>query len=496
MEVFESCLDTDAQFQDRRDATQLHRICAVCHLWKTVAEGNPVLWLYVSGSDPLQHINKALNLSGSRSITVFYDGELASLVPEEEFIAAVEPHAARWGHAMILYEDWNEAPVQVWESSKLSKLHTLELASNSYEYRRIISLGAEPELPNLREATFINMPLHLNPGQLPGLRTLQLSDYKDPETRFTISQLLDLLRGTPHLERLMLVDVEIAADVESKEWFALPGLTELHLDSVNPDGIRQFLSSIRLPQFNTDRREARHECSGEAPNNPNSIPYYERDLDVLKIRDRKMNILAGSFKLFVEVGGESSVLQFLWAVLEGFAKKLASSQHIHADIELTDRMARAVPFILHLLDQFPNFKSIQVIQTDGTLPLLTIIRLLGRPQFGWARDVWFFPHLETISVRVENPPFLELGGVCQQRGTAAATSGCPKAIKQLHIEEPLDSIKDQFMSQADSEIERNLDYLKTILGAGQLFWLYEPWPRDDDDSEDDDGSEDEPEPTL
>lgn len=457
-----------------------------------MAETNPALWRYVSALDPLDHINKALDLSRSMSISAFYVDEIGldPRVSEEEFMAAVEPHAARWGHAAIFYEDLNGAPVQVWESSKLSQLHTLDLRSSSDEYTRRISLGGELELPNLREATFANIPVWLNPGQLPGLRFLQLSEYRDPGTSFTISQLLHLLRGTPHLEALYLVGVEIVADVKSEESFALPELTELRLDEVNPDGIQLFLSSIRLPKFNEKRHKIRRELPGEAPNNPNRIPYYDRDLDILEFQDSGIIISAGRLQFCAWAEAESSVPQFMGAVLEGLARELTSSQHIHADIKVTNRLGvAAITSILDRLDQCPNFKSIHVTQSKEITPLLTIIRLLGRPKVSLAREVWYFPHLEAISIRVEKLPFLELGAVCQRRGTAAARSGSPKEIKQLHIE-PLEivSLGEQLRGQVGYNMKRVLDWLQNILGAGQLFWLFEPWPRG--------VNGDEPEPTL
>ncbi|KAG9041739.1 hypothetical protein FS837_011823 [Tulasnella sp. UAMH 9824] len=463
VDVFESCLDIDNNEDHfRQDATQLHRICAVCHRWKTVAEGTPRLWCYVSSLDPPQHINKALELSQMLPIAVVYNN-LGSRVSEEAFRATVNPHAARWDQAFLNYDDLDKVDPQVWESSNLSKLHSLEVFSDSAEYtRHPILLNCGQGLPNLQVAKFVNIPLRLTPGQLPGLRMLELTGCEDPETGFSIPQLLQILTGTPQLQRLGLFDIEIEADI----------------NGVDPDRIKQLLSSIHLPQCEKDQNEAHHQVSEEAPTNPDDVSFDERDIDVLDVQDDQMYSLIGRFKLFASAGSDWSVLEYMGMALDGFAKEIASSEHIHVEINITDRPeAPAITSILIRLDQLPNLRSLELVLSPGTAPLLTLIQLLSRPNVVSDRIFWYLPHLEFLFIRAERPPFLELGKLCWVRRRAAEILKCPKEIRELHISPMDESLEEEFRSQVDYKIEQELDRLQGILGKGQLFWGSEPWTK-------------------
>ncbi|KAG9041738.1 hypothetical protein FS837_011822 [Tulasnella sp. UAMH 9824] len=473
--IFKSCLDPNPGSYARRDATKLHRICAVCHRWKTVAEGTPSLWCYVSSLDPPQHIDKALELSQPMPIAVVYN-HVGARVSEETFRAAVNPHTARWDLAFLVYEDLDKAEKQVWESSNLSKLHSLEVISHSDEYTRSpVFLNCGQDLLNLQVAKFLNVPLRLNAGQLPGLRHLELTSYAGPDG-FTIPKLLHLLAGTPQLESLGLINMDIEVDAAFKGSIAVHSLVSLELYDVNPDGIRQLLSSIRFPQCDQDHSEAHHQLCQEALNHRNTTPFRERDFDILEIGDDRMHFYLGRFQLSAFTGSDWSILEYMGIVLEGFAEEFTSSKHIHALIEITNGpKAPAITSILNVIDQLPNLRSLEPILSSETAPVLTLIQLLGRPNVLSQRVVWYLPHLEFLIVRVEHAPFLELGELVWERRRAAEKSNCPKEIRELHIA-PLDeTLEAEFEDQVDYQIKQGMDKLQSKLGRGQLFWGSERW---------------------
>lgn len=477
MAIFNSCLATNNYDHSRQDATKLHRICAVCHRWKTVAEGSPVLWRYVSALDPPEHVVKALELSQQMSIAVVYS-DLRPRVSEEAFRAMVNPHAARWDQAVMAYDDLDKAEPQVWESYNLSKLHTLEVVSRSSEYtRNSIRLNRGQHLPNLQKAKFVNVPLSLTPGQLPGLRVLELTQCQDPDSGFSIPKLLHLLTGTPQLERLCLLDTDLETDdIAFQGPSTFPALTWLELEDVTLDRVQELLSSIHVPQCDRGDNEVHHQLSEEDPTGPDDVPFDERDYDVLEFQDGSIDLLLGEFRVAISAAFEWSVLDYTEILLERFSDGLASSEHIHAEIEITDRPgAPAITSILNTLDKFANLRSLGLILSSGTAPLLTLIQLLSRPNILPDRVAWHLPHLEFLFITADHPPFLELGEVCWERRKAAELSKCPKAIRELHFS-PLDEdLEEEFMSQVDDAIEQELDKLQTKLGRGQIFWGSDPW---------------------
>lgn len=478
MGIFKSCLDTDIENRFRRDGTQLHRICAVCHRWKTVAEGSPDLWRHLSALDPPQHVVKALERSRPMSITVVYN-PFNTRLSEKAFMATVNPYAAIWDEAFMVYGNLDQAGLQVWESSNLPKLHTLGVISYSAEYtRHPILLNCGQEVPNLQEAKFLNVPLHLNPGQLSGLRVLELTQCEGPDTAFTVLKLLHLLKGTPQLRRLGLFNMKIEANVAFPGSITCPSLTCLELEDVDLDAIQQLLSSIHLPQCHRDQDEAHHQVSDEVPTNPVNIPYRERAFAILYVQDDRMYLWMEGPGTFTFAGFGWAVLGYMEAMLEGFAKELASSKHICAVIKMTDRPETPpMSSTLTVLDRLPNLRSLELVLSPGTAPLLTLIQLLGRPSVLPDRVVWYLPHLESLLVRAEHAPLLELGQVCWERSRAAETSKCLKEIQELYILPLNELLEEEFKSKVDYKLELKLDRLQGKLGRGQLFWAWEPWRR-------------------
>ncbi|KAG9023423.1 hypothetical protein FS837_005816 [Tulasnella sp. UAMH 9824] len=470
--IFESCLDTGCHGRYRRDASQLHRICAVCYRWKTVAEASPVLWRYVSGLDPPQHIEKALRLSQPLTITVVYFESPDSLVSKEAFTAAVDPHVARWRRMSMVYEEWDEA-LEIWERSELPKLHTLEVHSHSSEYPgRSIRLSGGKSLPNLQVATFFRIPLRLDPAQLPGLRALELTAYDNLETTFTTRQLLHLLMGTPRLQSLTLFDVAIDEDVAFQGSITLPNLAYLLLDGVDVDGIRHLLSLIDLPKCKEDLPKIHH--SGEIPYHPKKILYYGQNFDILEFQNDGIHFCVGKVDLSASTGSELDGLECMETVARRFAEELTSSQGIQAGIEVPDRLTSPmIDLIFDQLDRFPGVRALHMIQCSGLAPLLTLIGRLGQPKVHGGRVAWHLPHLEAILIKVQHPPFSELRKVLWKRRQAAATT----EIKELRIL-PLDAfLGEECEIQVDYKTGRELDKLQDALGGGQLFWGSEPWKK-------------------
>lgn len=437
-------------------------------------EGNPILWTHVSGLDPLQHIEKALRLSKPLPITVVYLRDYNNQLLESEFTAVVNPHVTRWGRASFRYDDLDKNP-QAWESSELPKLHNLYIDSYSEDHRRVpILLGGGRELPNLQAVDLTDTPLRWDPGQLPGLRVLKLSGYVNIGDT---SLLLQLLTGTPRLERLSLVEVSMWVDSAFQLSVTLPHLINIDLQTVPAKAMQHLLSSIQLPQYDGNRMDHNgvdHLPSEECSDIPSKPPHNGSRFDLLKIDESEINLSKGIFTLSASVGLGPDVwlLKSVEIVLRRFAKQLTASQIIRAEILISrDDENSPVPKILDKLDRFPSVRAIKINGSSKKDPL---IQLLTWPKILADRVVWHLPHLETILFTMQDPPFSELGEMCRERRGAALRSGSPKAIKELRISPKGAWLGPQY-NRFDHTPEEELDKLQDALGGGQLYWGSELW---------------------
>ncbi|KAG9041736.1 hypothetical protein FS837_011820 [Tulasnella sp. UAMH 9824] len=461
--IFKSCLyngdEGIGEDQYRRDATQLHRLCAVCSRWKNLGQGSPILWCHVSGLDPLQHIEKALRLSEPMPITVVFFRGYNNQLSKSKFTAVVNPHITRWGRASFLYDDLDKNP-QAWESSELPKLRYF---------------GGR-ELPHLQVVDLTATHLRWDPGQLPGLRVLDLTD---DVNIYSTSQLLQLLMGTPRLERLSLVEVPMRVDSAFQLSVTLPHLISIKLHTIHPEIMQHLLSLIQLPQYDgnrMDRKGGHHLLTEEYSNISNKPPDNESGFDVLRFNLSEVNLSKGIFSLFVDVGHKPVVwlLQSVEVVLRRFVNQLTASQGIRVRIGMTgDHENSPMLRILDKLDRFPTVRAIQIIVTRYSTKeaALILIRQLTWPKVLADGVVWHFPHLEITLYDMQDPPFAELGEMCRERRGATLRSGSPKAIKELRVS-PWGGSQP---SQVEHKTEGELDKLQDALGEGQLFWGPELW---------------------
>ncbi|KAG8903961.1 hypothetical protein FRC01_008913, partial [Tulasnella sp. 417] len=472
--IFEWCLDVDKdndQLELREDATQLQIICSVCRKWRNLAEESPVLWRFVSGLDPPQHINKALKLSDPMPIAVVYLGGSSARLSEPEFIAAVEPHITRWSRASIVYDDLDNCP-QAWEWSELSKLHTLDIVNNAAEYSRSsIVLGGGRELPNVRVVKLFDVPLRWDPGQLPALRVLQLNGYAEPERSPSTSQLLQMLMNMPKLESLCMLNVAMLADDAVQRTVTLPNLGTLQALDVPLDSIRLLLQSIQVPRSTEkcmDHNRTGRPPSEECSNNSND---YNGKLDVFGFQGYQTRISTGGFELSVFPEPRSEGIEGMGIVLRKFERELAASQGIQAEIGMPNGPDSSA--VLDMLDRLPNLRALHIIQShvSSRAGIQTLIQHLRRQLDVVEKGVWHLPHLETISINNSYLSFPELGAMCRER-REATTSGYPKPIKELRIA-PWLSLEHH--SKSGLTIKEELQILQDALGEGRLFWGDELW---------------------
>ncbi|KAG8893577.1 hypothetical protein FRC01_013498, partial [Tulasnella sp. 417] len=203
--------------------------------------------------------------------------------------------------------------------------------------------------------------------------------------------------------------------------------------------------------------------------------HYPSDFDVLEFRDNGIGLCTGRFGLSISSGLWLDVVGCMDIVLGRFTTELTASQGIQAKIGTMDRLTSPViALILDRLNQYLSLRAVQMIQSSQAA-LLTVIGILGQPKVLADGVIWHFPHLENILIDVEHPPFLELGEVFRERRQAAATSGYPCAIKELHIS-PLHSRLEQVANnQVDRKTAVELDKLQDALGGGRLYWRSRLW---------------------
>ncbi|KAG8909278.1 hypothetical protein FRC01_007032, partial [Tulasnella sp. 417] len=480
-QIFGWCINVTYPDDDRRDATQLHRICAVCHHWKELAEGTPTVWCYVTGLDPLPHIEKALKLSEPMSITVVYHHDEGSPYPESTFTAAVNSHAARWNRASMDYLDLDKDP-QAWEWSDLPQLHTVDMTSRSSTYTRApVLLGGGRTLPSVRVVNLFEIPLRWDERQLPGLRVLSLSGDQITRAIPTTSHLLQLLMGTPELEQLVLSELGILSDDRAPSMLVrLARLELLQLRVVPLNAIQQVLSSIQLPQLGKhctghDRHRQLH--TEEESTKAAQIVQVRQSgstFDMLRLGDLQVILTTPIFGLLVSPTPGVNIEECWETVLQNFAAVLAASAGVRAEMEMRDGLsAPVIATVVDKLDRFPSIKSVRMVRSQASSRVgsgrafLAFIQLLGRFEDRADNNVWHLPNLEIVSIDARSPPLSRLAEVCRERRQAAEASGHPKAIRELHIS-PLSAWSINSHIEVHPTVEEKLDKLQDALGEGQL----------------------------
>ncbi|KAG8979596.1 hypothetical protein FRB90_008059 [Tulasnella sp. 427] len=472
--IFEMCLDLADGTAYREDAPQLHIICSVCHLWKEVAEGSPNLWCYVTGLDPLEHIQKALKLSRSMPLTVVHTTDNGFETSETDFTQAISPHVARWRRATLQYAELDKIR-QTWEWSELPQITSLHLCcDHGTGGRTSIPLSYGRQLSKLQVLKLLDVPLRWDVGQLPNLRILELYMYEDPERSPTINQLLQILSSTPELESLDLYAVEMRQEAKGLPQVTLPRLKYLSLSDILLNTTTQLVSHLRLPQWedSPDRVDSNQNQSFKAGEKG-------------QMRHAKVELHPGRVKFSAEgttfdAGFKEEEASEWWEmVLDKIGAALASSGELEVNIGLPVDDPQGVVQVLRNLNRFKGLKTLNIVRVrhmfsrpnDFVKTLKVILGLLRRPRISTYSQSWQLPHIETLSLDAQCLCVSEglLEAVFRERRHAARemAEGGPKAIKEFRIIFGAEMRSDK----APSIGPINLRSLQDALGDGKLVWI-------------------------
>ncbi|KAG8914004.1 hypothetical protein FRC01_004269, partial [Tulasnella sp. 417] len=198
-------------------------------------------------------MRRALEKSKSSTINLDFHVYNGVHIDFESFMAEAGPHIARWRLVKVVIrtpKSW-ESALGRFTTAQAPSLESLELRARIAGHLRsqnVISLfNGAPAPSTLKYLTLSRIPVAVEPLGLAGLVSLDLTEIPNIST----SELLEILRNSPRLENLALDDnpglIGIGSQLSAVPPIALPKLTVLGLELIDPEGTNCILSKIRIP---------------------------------------------------------------------------------------------------------------------------------------------------------------------------------------------------------------------------------------------------------
>ncbi|KAH8085401.1 hypothetical protein BXZ70DRAFT_559211 [Cristinia sonorae] len=252
----------------------------VCHRWREVALQSPVIWTTIH-LRTVPHMRRALvylKRRGQHLIDVYIDTTSEEdHIPgftlfRDEFLPVfdlVTPHVDRWRSLHLKVRDLQCKADARQVLSKcdgaphLETLHLWHIENWGTPERLYTAIGPPPvvifhqRLPMLKNIllTGVNIPW-TDSSFLRNLTTVQFALHSD-DVRIPYELWRDMLRGSPHLERLSLhySGPRFGSGDWPDEKILLPGLREVDLTNMDPPYLLSLVKRLRMPNVKKLRLE-------------------------------------------------------------------------------------------------------------------------------------------------------------------------------------------------------------------------------------------------
>ncbi|KAG8929317.1 hypothetical protein FRC01_004539 [Tulasnella sp. 417] len=364
---------------------------------------------------------------------------------------------------------WERAsgPLTTAQAPRLERLDLCFIyADYSIPQNTITLFGGAPAPSTLRHLRLARIPLEVEPLGLSGLVSLFLEGIKSIST----SQLLDILRGSPWLEYLTLIQnpglVAIRPQASTMPPIELPNLVSLSFTWLNHGGTNSIISNIRVPNhrqisigitidgdsflttlLTPDITHILHATVPTADSSSSIIRVEIDEYDDFTIRFRGVKL-----SLCVDEGGRMQ--QVLGWLVDGLGPEAAGcSVHFMLDRSETDPAGlAAVPHPLVV-------KHLSI--SDGSLEGSFYDAMIQPPDP--ASPTWLFAQMESLSVglnRVESS--MQLISMLRSRYQGATAEGetglrCPMNLRSVELRGKLNT-------------EGLVEEIREILGEVDVFW--------------------------
>ncbi|KAG8913394.1 hypothetical protein FRC01_004571, partial [Tulasnella sp. 417] len=227
--------------------TRAQQLSTVCSRWRNVVEGTPEIWTIITGYDPPEAVNKAIEHSSDMSLDIGYNTKANhSVHSPEDFLQAVSPHTRRWRRASIVLTSCSEHWMRGLTMGMAPRLESFTLRVSYYSGGPLTLFGGVAP-PCLRELTVRRVPLLWDAQQFSSLHKLVIlvGRWNAP----SLQTLLFVLRIAPNLEEFEYWGElsQVLHSARSPGFILLPVMKSLQLYTPNTSDALDILSCIRAP---------------------------------------------------------------------------------------------------------------------------------------------------------------------------------------------------------------------------------------------------------
>lgn len=281
---------------------RLHTIAQVCTRWTGMAK-EPTFWGVIDSTYTPSRIHQALSISKTSPLDIHYRKEdPGSSLSSFDFLDLIIGHIQRWRSVELKFYDLPSDWFAVLTTGSAPILNSLTVRiAEGYPVRMTIFGGS---LTTICHPTLTGVSLPWEAGGLYNLRTLDLSALGTLSP--AADQLLDILRSSPSLETLTLVDVHCDHLPPPDAPIDLFALTKLQLTYLSRDYVRYILAAVRFPNCIHLHLDIESDLVSTTPILDSSTKHVVDICRSIITRKAEININLHPFALVVSTYGESS----------------------------------------------------------------------------------------------------------------------------------------------------------------------------------------------
>ncbi|KAG9046456.1 hypothetical protein FS837_004383 [Tulasnella sp. UAMH 9824] len=404
-----------------------------------------------------------------------------------EFFKLVGDRVDQWSSLVVQSSRFDSAlaVLQTQKPPKLKKLHII--ASYITSRQEEIVLFGRDLAAGLKDFRLTNVPIHLTPLHLTGLKALHLEGIRSA----TAAEVLSLITQSPALEILHLADLEDALpltkpitghpDLASNPPIQLTCLMELHLSALPLPFINLLLSIIIAPQMHhfhvscnvIGSPAAQFLAVGIQHQLPllHSIAVISQAYEIVLSSDRAYMIRIGELTITINQLSSGNFMDHFQETYDWLSN--------HTEIELAD-----LPLHLKLADCDPEPSYLEWFTHRTNVTKLTlytsplfgtdlhrIIPFLGRPTSpspASPAPTWLLPQMEII---VAEDTF-DIVDMIEKRHSASQISlvgregQLPKRFREIWLKAPYDPCGDE----ESPSMEGYLLEVVRVAGEADVYW--------------------------
>ncbi|KAG8946031.1 hypothetical protein FRC04_012150 [Tulasnella sp. 424] len=412
---------------------ELQRLRLVASAWSTLIDQTPKFWIYVDAFAPEEIWRAAFQKSKKMKISVDCISHLRppNTRLHQSFVNELSIHAPRIRSLDIMEKDLREIVSKDAEMAGLVSLHVKRYLTDRFA-QRSPEISLAKWTPNVQNVELLGCSFNWPDPGWTNMKSLKLV-HGDPATIFDTLQLLNILAGSPTLERLILhgqVPTE-APDTTRLPQIHLGALKTLKLNTYSTRGLFQLLDSIIA--FPTDQFDVSFFVESTEPPRLRTFGRFagllkEKQVDSLSMAasGNYCRVQLGGFCVRAAFGSTlgAGALNALDGILEGIQGSLLREvERVDLTADIYNVVPSLIPIVHARCPRICHF-SLQSLES-GVSSLFN--RNSSSPR-------WLFPHLTTITLSPNRQlQILEMVGAIQARSEAFKAGVLPAQVIGLKL---------------------------------------------------------------